>query len=319
MHVSHMRDEADDLLDSVNETIRIGKEGGLPTQVTHFKSAGRSNWGRSADAIGTIEAARSRGVDVTADQYPYTASHTGTAALFPKWAQEGGRERLLERLKDPEVRKKIQGEIAGLIEFNRGGGDPKNVQFTICEYDSAMNGKTLADATREAGREVNFMTAAATAIEIQEAGGCSAIYHAMSEEDVSRILAQPNTMVASDGGVLPLGEGVPHPRNYGTFPRVLGRYVRELKLLRLEEAVRKMTSMPAGRLGLWDRGLLRPGMIADIVVFNPDKVGDRADFGDPHHYSVGFSHVIVNGELALDEGEMTERRPGIILYGPGRE
>lgn len=319
MHISHMRDESDGLLDSVRETIRIGEEGGLPTQVTHFKAAGKSNWGRSKEAIALIEAARARGVDVSADQYPYTASHTGTSALFPQWAQEGGRARLLERLNDPETRKKIQGEIAGLIEFNRGGGNPKNVQFSVCDFDHSLDGKTLADETAARGREVNFMTAAETAIEIQIAGGCRAVYHAMSEEDVSRILAWPGTMVASDGGVTPFGEGVPHPRYYGTFPRVLGRYVRELKLISLEDAVRKMTSLPASRLGLWDRGLLRPGMLADVVVFDPDTVEDRSLFGDSHHYSVGISHVLVNGKLVLDDDEMQPARPGRILYGPGRE
>jgi len=318
MHISHMRDEADGLLDSVRETIRIGEEGGLPTQVTHFKAAGKSNWGRSKEAIALIEEARARGVDVSADQYPYTASHTGTAALFPQWAQEGGRARLLERLADPVQRKKIQGEIAGLIEFNRGGGNPKNVQFSVCDFDHSLDGKTLADETAAREREVNFMTAAETAIEIQIAGGCSAVYHAMSEEDVSRILAWPGTMVASDGGVTPFGEGVPHPRYYGTFPRVLGRYVRELKLLRLEDAVRKMTSLPATRLGLWDRGLLRPGMLADVVVFDPETVADRSLFGDSHHYSVGISEVIVNGRRVLESGEMKTTRPGRILYGPGR-
>ena len=300
------------------ETIRIGEEGGLPTQVTHFKAAGRSAWGRSKDAIAAIEAARARGVDVTADQYPYTASHTGTAALIPKWAQEGGRSRLLERLADPETRAEVRREVAYLIEFNRGGGDPKNVQFSRCEFDESLNGKTLADATRNAGREVNFETAAETAIEIQEEGGCSAIYHAMNEEDVSRIVAQPFTMVASDGGVIPFGEGVPHPRYYGTFPRVLARYSRELGIVRLEDAIRKMTSLPAGRMGLWDRGLIRPGMKADLVVFDPDEVADKSRFGDSHHYSVGVSHVVVNGVVALDAGEMTEERPGEILYGPGR-
>jgi len=318
MHISHMRDEADGLLDSVRETIRIGEEGGLPTQVTHFKAAGKSTWGRSKEAIALIEEARARGVDVSADQYPYTASHTGTTALFPQWAQEGGRARLLERLADPVQREKIRGEIAGLIEFNRGGGNPKNVQFSVCDFDHSLDGKTLADETRARGREVNFMTAAETAIEIQIAGGCKAVYHAMSEGDVSRILAWPGTMVASDGGVTPFGAGVPHPRYYGTFPRVLGRYVRELKLLRLEDAVRKMTSLPATRLGLWDRGLLRPGAVADIVVFDPETVGDRALFGDSHHYSVGISHVVVNGQVVLDDGEMRTTRPGRILYGPGR-
>ncbi len=318
MHISHMRDEAQGLLDSVNETIRIGEEGGIPTQSTHHKAMGKRNWGRTEDSIRLVEEARRRGVDVSLDQYPYTASHTGTAALFPKWAQEGGRERLLERLGDPATRVKVRDEVATNIEFDRGGGDAKNVQFAICDFDLGYNGKTLADATREAGRDASsFAEAAETLLEIQEKGGCRAIYHAMDEGDVERVMAYAGTMIASDGAVLPFGEGVPHPRNYGTFPRVLGVYVREKGLLRLEDAVRKMTSLPAGRIGFFDRGLLRPGMKADITIFDPDEVRDTSKFGDAHHYSEGISHVIVNGAVVLDEGRMTAARPGRVLLGPG--
>ncbi len=319
MYISHMRNEADGLLDSVAETIRIGEEGGLPTQLTHHKAVGPPNWGKTAESLKMVDAARARGVDATIDQYPYTASHTGTAALFPKWAQAGGRPKLLERLDDAETRQRIKDDVAEIIRIDRGGGDPKNVQFSICEFDRELDGKTLADATRDKGREVTFESAAETAIEIQIAGGCRAVYHTMVEDDVARVMAHPATMIASDGGVTPFGEGVPHPRYYGTFPRVLGRYVRELKALRLEDAVRKMTSLPAQRLGLFDRGLIRPGMVADLVIFDPETIVDKAEFGDSHHYAEGISEVIINGVVVIDQGEMTGERPGQILRGPAYE
>ncbi|MDA2930345.1 D-aminoacylase [Acidobacteria bacterium AH-259-O06] len=319
IYISHMRDEAAGLLESVRETIEIGEKGGLPTQMTHHKAIGAANWGRSLDSLKRVEEARARGVDVSIDQYPYTASYTGTAALFPQWAQEGGREKLLARLKDPATRARIKADIAERIKLDRGGGDPKNVQLSLCDWDPGLDGKTLADVTRDRGREVTFENAAETAMEIQQAGGCKAVYHAMQEQDVERIMQYPGTMIASDGGILIFGKGVPHPRNYGTFPRVLGRYVREKRILRLEDAVRKMTSLPAQRVGLFDRGLLRPGMKADIAIFDPDKVIDRAQFGKPHQYAEGVSYVLVNGVLVLDNGKMTDARPGAVLYGAGRK
>ncbi len=317
-HCSHMRDEAAGILDSVRECIRIGEEGGLPTQLTHHKIVGPGNWGLSEKTLELVEAARRRGVDVTIDQYPYTASSTGTAALFPQWAQEGGRERLLERLAEPETRARIKESIIERLKFDRGGGDPKNVALVECEFDPELAGLTLADVTRARGREVTFENAAETAIEIEEAGGCSAVYHAISEEDVRRIMRYPHTMIASDGAIPEFGRGVPHPRSYGTFPRVLGRYVREWKVLTLEDAVRKMTSLPAARLGLGGRGLLQPGKKADIVVFSPERVLDTATWLEPHRYPAGVEHVIVNGKLVLERGRITGERPGRVLYGPGR-
>ena len=318
MHISHMRDEAGGLLDSVRETIAIGEKGGLPTQLTHHKAIGPPNWGDSRRTIELVEAARARGVDVTIDQYPYTASSTGSAALYESWVQEGGREKLLDRLKNPDLKKRIQRETAHLIRTNRGGGDPKNVQLAFCKWDTSLNGKTLADITRERGREVTFMTATQTAIEIEIAGGCKTVYHAMSAEDVERIMQYPGTMISSDGEIPIFGEGVLHPRSYGTYPRVLGRYSREKGVLRLEDAVRKMTSLPAQRIGQFDRGLLRPGMKADITIFDEKRIIDRAEFGDPHQYAEGILYVLVNGKLVLDDGRLTAARPGQVLYGAGR-
>jgi N-acyl-D-amino-acid deacylase len=317
IHISHMREEGVNLLDSVRETIRIGEEGGLPTQITHHKAIGKPYWGQTVESLRLVEEARKRGVDVSIDQYPYTAAHSGTGALFPPWAQEGGREALLKRMNDPPTRVRMRTEIARRIEVDRGGGDPANVQFSRCNWNASLDGKTLADVTRDRGREVNFENAAETLMEIQQSGGCSAVYHGMDEGDVVRVMQYPGTMIASDGGIHVFGEGVPHPRSYGTFPRVLGRYVREKQVMRLEDAIRRMTSLPAQRVGLFDRGLIRPGMKADVVIFDPDRIIDRSEFGNPHQYSEGVSYVLINGVAVLDNGTMTGARPGEILRGPG--
>jgi dihydroorotase/N-acyl-D-amino-acid deacylase len=318
MHISHMRDEAAGILDSVRETIRIGEEGNLPTQITHHKIIGKANWGRSADTLRLVDEARKRGVDVTIDQYPYTASHTGTTALFPQWSLAGGAKALAERMQAPEQRAKIKAEVVRRIIDDRGGGDPVNVQFARCSFDPSLDGRTLADATRGRGMEPSAENAAEVIFDIQAKGGCSAIYHAIAEDDVQRILRSPHTMIGSDGDAPPFGNASPHPRSYGTFSRVLGRYVREKGVLSLEEAVRKMTGFPASRLKLPDRGLLRPGMKADVVVFDAGTIIDRSEFTRPHQYSEGMRHVFVNGAAVLLDGKPTGARPGIVLYGPGK-
>ncbi|HYO82446.1 MAG TPA: D-aminoacylase [Bryobacteraceae bacterium] len=318
MHISHIRDEASGVLDSVRETIRIGEQGGVPTQVTHHKIIGKAYWGRSKQTLHLVDEARARGVDVTIDQYPYTASSTGTAALFPQWSLSGGAKALAERVNAPESRARIKAEIARRIREDRGGGDPANVQFASCGFDRSLDGKTLSDATRAAGLEPTPENAADTMISLQLKGGCSAIYHAIGEEDVVRILQSPNTMVATDGHAPVPGDGVPHPRSYGTFPRVLGRYVRDRKILTLEEAIRRMTGLPASRLKLQDRGLIRVGMSADLVAFDPATITDRSEFARPHQYSEGVRHLIVNGVPVLRDGVMTGERPGKVLFGPGR-
>jgi dihydroorotase/N-acyl-D-amino-acid deacylase len=307
------------VLDSVRETIRIGEEGHLPTQITHHKIIGAPNWGMSRETIRLVEEARARGVDVTIDAYPYTASSTGTAALIPQWAQEGGQKALVERLDAPEQRAKIKASVIESLRVDRGAGDPANVVMASCGFDKTLAGKNLAEITRARGREVNFENAAETLMEVQHSGGCSAVYHAISEDDVERILRYPFTMIGSDGEVPQFGVGVPHPRSYGTFARVLARYVRERHTLTLEDAVHRMSGIPADRLKLFDRGLLRPGMKADVVVFNPATVEDKADFANPHQYAVGFKYVLVNGRVVIDDAKLTSERPGRILYGPAKK
>lgn len=316
LHCSHMRNEGALVLDSVKETIRIGEEGHLPTQVTHHKIIGKRNWGLSRDTLRLVEEARARGVDVTVDAYPYTASSTGIGALFPQWSMAGGSKALAERLAAPESRARIKAEIVDRILNDRGAGDPANVVIASCGFDSSLAGKSLADIARAQGRDASPESAADVAIDLQKKGGCSAIYHAISEEDIERILRYPFTMIVSDGGIPAFGLEMPHPRNYGTFARVLGRYVRERKVLTLEDAVHRMSGLPARRFGLQDRGLISPGMKADLVLFDPATVSDKSDYLHPHQYSVGVDSVWVNGVAAMRQGKMTGALGGRPLYGP---
>ncbi|HEY1335900.1 MAG TPA: D-aminoacylase [Bryobacteraceae bacterium] len=319
IHISHMREEAAHVLDSVRETIRIGEEGGLPTQITHHKIIGKANWGKSVETLKLVEEARARGVDVTIDQYPYTASSTGIQALFPQWALEGGSKAVAERLGAPDQRARIKTEIIHRLEDDRGAGDPKNVSIVNCGFDHSLAGKNLAQITRARGQEPTMDHAADIAMDLVLKGGCSAIYHAIDEDDVVRIMRYPYTMIASDGDIPVFGQASPHPRSYGTFARVLGVYVREKHVLTLEEAVRRMSSLPAERLKIWDRGLIRPGMKADIVLFDPATVADKSEYDKPHQYSVGVHEVIVNGKLSLHQDAVTSERPGRVLYGPAKQ
>ena len=319
MHESHQRDDASKVIDSVKETIAIGEGGGLPTQISHAKVIGQANWGKSVEMLRLVDEARARGVDVTIDQYPYTASSTSVAAaLLPAWALEGTQQAQRARMQDPAQRAKIKTESAAMIRDERGGGDPKNVQFASCSFDPSLAGKTLADLVRQRGLEPTIDNAAETTIWLVEQGGCQGIFHAMSEEDLERILRHPATMIGSDGEIPIFGRANPHPRSYGTFARVLGVYAREKHVLTLEEAVRKMSGFPAARLRLTDRGILRPGLKADIAVFDPATVRDLATYQNPHQYAEGFSVVIVNGQIVFSHGAMTEARPGRVLYGPGK-
>ncbi len=316
IYISHMRNEAAGVVDSVRETIALGEKGRMPTQVTHHKIIGTANWGRSRETLKLIAEARARGVDATIDAYPYTASKTGINVLLPPWSLEGEDAKVVARLKDPAQRSKIRDAIVEALKNERGGGDAKNVVISNCSWDTSLEGKSLAEITRGRGSEPTLEHAADTAMWIVEHGGAGAIFHAISEEDVVRILQDPNTMVASDGEVVPFGQSAPHPRSYGTFVRVLGRYVREQHVITLQDAVRKMTSMPAQRTGLGDRGILRPGMKADIAIWDADRILDTATFENPHQYAQGVSVVFVNGVAVFQSGAMTPARPGRILYGP---
>src|SRR6266571_2089055 len=319
VHTSHMRDEAAGVVDSVRDTIAIGEQGRLPTQISHHKMIGKANWGKSVETLRLVDEARARGVDTTIDQYPYTASSTTIhAALLPGWALEGGLQQAIARIKDPATRPKVKAAVANLILTERGGGDPRNVVIVACAWDASLAGKNLAEITQARGQEPTLENSAESVLWLIENGGCRGVYHAMGEEDLQRILAHPATMIASDGQVAQLSRDSIHPRSYGTFARVLAVYVREKGILTLEDAVRKMSSFPAARIGLADRGVLRPGMKADIAIFDPARVRDAATFDKPHQYAEGFRYVIVNGQLVYENGTVTAARPGRVLYGPGK-
>ena len=317
IYISHMREEAAQLIDSVNETIRIGEESGIPVQMTHHKVIGVENWGSSVESLRLVDQARERGIDITIDQYPYTASQTGINALIPQWAQEGGRVRMLERIESPETRAAIKNEVVLKILYDRGGGDPRNIFISRNTWDPSMTGKNLAELTVEAGMNPTPENASEVVFEILKGGGATAVYHAINTDDVDRIMQHPVTAIGSDGPVGIFGEGTPHPRQYGTFARVLGHYVRERAVLTLEDAVRKMSSQTARRLGIHNRGLLTEGYYADIAIFDADEIIDKATFEEPHQYAIGIKFVLVNGQVVVDQGRHTGRRPGKIIYGPG--
>lgn len=319
IHISHMRDEELGVEASVRETIAIGEHGGLPTQVTHHKTIGKAAWGKTVDTLRQIDEARQRGVDVTLDVYPYVASATNiSAALMPAWAQEGSRDDILKRLRDPVTRRRIVLETVRILLEGRGGGDPHNVMVSQCDWNPSLAGQRLDAVAASRGKSGSLQDAADTALWLVESGDCGGIYFAINEDDLQRVLRHPASMIASDGQVVLFGRASPHPRSYGTFVRVLGRYVRDLKVLTLEDAIRKMSSYPAQRIGVTDRGVLREGMKADVVVFDPAMVRDMATFEQPHQYAAGMSLVVINGQVAFENGIMTIARPGRILYGPAR-
>ena len=229
----------------------------------------------------------------------------------------GGNERLIERLQDQTTREEVRIGIVDRILHDRGGGDPKHVFISSCTWDTSLEGKNLAEITADRGMEPTSDNAAVVVMDLITSGGACAVYHAMSEEDVERIMQHPATAIGSDGPLSVFGEGTPHPRHYGTFARVLGYYVREEGILRLEEAVRKMTSATAQRLGLQDRGLLRERYLADVAIFDPDEIRDTATFEDPHQYPVDVRFVIVNGVTVVAEGRHSGLRPGRAIHGPG--
>ncbi|MDH5761068.1 MAG: D-aminoacylase [Gemmatimonadota bacterium] len=314
IYISHMRNEDVRVLNSVEETIRIGREAGIPVQMTHHKVGGHDQFGLSAESIRMMREARAEGVDVTFDQYPYTASSTSLSSIIPRWAQEG--DRLEERAADPATRRRIVDDIEAFVEM-RFASDAAKIQLTRCDFDDGLAGSTLADVLESRGVAATPDAIADLILEFDAAGGCGAIFHAFSEEDVEAFLRSEYGMIGSDGSLVRFGEASPHPRGYGTFPRVLGRYVRERGVISLEEAVRRMTSAPADRLGFTERGRIAERMVADLVVIDPATVADRATFEDPHQYPVGIPWVFVAGVAVVEEGAVTGARPGVVLRGAG--
>ncbi len=270
-------------------------------------------WGASADSLRLVDEAIERGVDVSIDQYPYTASSTNLMILFPGWALDGGREALLARMADPSQRQRLRNDIIYNIEVDRGGDDPANVVLAGCPHDESLNGMNLSQVLLQQGQEVSKANAAELLMDLVAAGNCSAVFHAMVEEDVHNIMRHPRTMIASDGGVEGPSSRAVHPRNYGTFARLIGHYARDLEVIPVHTAIHKVTQMPAQRLNMTDRGILEPGAVADIAVLDIARVRELTTFADPHQYSEGAAHVLVAGELVLNDGAMTGARPGRIV------
>lgn len=318
IYTSHLREEGLGLIEGVAEAIEIGRQARIPVVLTHHKVVGKEMWGSSVKTLAMVDSARAAGIDVVLDQYPYTATYTGITVLVPSWALAGGTRRFRQRIQDPVLRDSIKAGIVFNILYDRGGGDLRRVQLARVRWDRELEGKTLHDWAVARGLPPTPETGAELVIEAIQRGGASAIYHALEEDDVERIMRHPQTMIASDGRLVEPGDGHPHPRWYGTFPRVLSRYVRERQVITLEDAIRKMTSLPAARLGLADRGRIAEGMAADIVVFDPATVRDRSTFQDPHQYPEGIEFVIVNGEIAVDGEKFTGVRAGKVLRRSGK-
>jgi N-acyl-D-amino-acid deacylase len=319
-YTSHLREEALGLFAGVAEALEIGRRARIPVVLTHHKVVGQKMWGKSSVTLAMVDSARKAGTDVMIDQYPYAASHTGIDILMPPWAMAGGDSALRRRLEDPILNDSIEKDVIDALINDRGGGDLKRVQFSRVSWDSTLNGKTLHDLVTRLNVEPTIQNAAPIVIDVVLKGGAQTIFHVLDEGDVKRIMAHPQTMIASDGRLNRLGDAVPHPRAYGTFPRVLGKYVREDKVLTLEQAVAKMTGMPANRLGLADHGCLREGCVADVTIFSAERVRDAGSYTDPHHYPEGIPWVIVNGVPVVDNGTFTAARPGKVLRrAPGRK
>nr|MDO8135650.1 D-aminoacylase [Candidatus Njordarchaeum guaymaensis] len=308
--VVHMRNEGDQLIESLNEVIRVGEQSSIPVHVSHHKAAGKPNWGKTKETLELMEKSREKGVDITCDQYPYCAGSTFLSSLLPPWAHSGGTQRMLERLRDSHdrdrIKKNIEEGIPGWENWtDYCGWEGIVISSVRTQKNKPLEGKGISHIAKTTGKdEFDILFD----LLLEEEGGGSMVLFAMDEEDVRKVMRHPVQMVCTDG----LLGGKPHPRVYGAFPRVLGRYVREEHVLTLEQAIRKMTSLPAQRLKLWDRGLLKVGMWADIVVFDPRTVIDKATFEDPHQHPNGINYVFVNGELVVEKGKHTGALKGKV-------
>ena len=314
LYASHMRNEGTALEESIQEALRIGSNAGGRVQISHLKVDSPSRWGASEKALAMIDAARANGLEVEADQYAYTAASSSLGIRFPSWVLEGGQSKIQERLKDPETWSKVKDEIRALLA-ERGLKDLSFARIASYRADPSLNGLSIAQAAERLKGSATPDAQLETARDMMLAGGASMVYHFMSDTDVERIMKHPFVGFASDSGVLSPGAGVPHPRGYGNNARILGEYVRVRKVISLAEAVRKMTSLPAAHFRFADRGLIKTGYAADLVLFDAATVGDAATFEKPHAYATGISHVIVNGVLVVKNGTHTGAKPGVVLKG----
>lgn len=324
VYQTHQRSESDAAAASFQEVFRIAREANIPAHITHLKVAYRQNWGRMAEFIGAIERARASGLNITADMYPYEQAAGSFSALLPPWTHVGGREKLVQRLSDPATRERIKQELAAPAttwenEYYGTGGGPAGITLVDAQGNARfepLEGKTLEKIAAEWKMDPRDAL-----LDIVRDGDAGLTVLITNEQDIRLAIAQPWVAFGTDGGSTaidgPLSQGLTHPRAYGTFPRVFGRYVRELKLVRLEDAVRRATSLAAQSLNIRDRGLLREGFFADVVVFDPATIVDTATYERPHSYARGVRHVVVNGQVVLADGRITDARPGKVVRGPG--
>jgi N-acyl-D-amino-acid deacylase len=323
-YITHMRSEGERLLEGIDEVVRISREAKIPAEIYHFKAAGRANWKKMDAAIAKVESARREGLAITANMYGYTAGAAPLTACIPPWAMEGGEVAMRRRLRDPELRKRILDDIRNQTDwpnFYRNAGSPDNILLISFKQEALkpLQGKTLAQIAKQRGKD-----ALETLLDLlgEDQSGIGTAYFITAEENIRKLMPLPWVSFGSDEAAqAPEGvflKSLPHPRAYGNFARVLGKYVREEKLLPLEAAIRKLTSLPATNLGLDRRGLLREGYFADVVVFDPKTISDRATYAKPHQYAVGMKHVFVNGTQVLKDGEHTGALPGRALQGPGK-
>jgi N-acyl-D-amino-acid deacylase len=312
VYASHMRDEGDSVTQAIDEAIHIGRAANIPVEISHFKCSGQNNWSRSKETVAMIETARKEGLDVTIDQYPYTASSTNLGTLLPDWVLADGQDSINARLMNPEIQKKV----ADYMVHHLAKRKLKHFSYPVVAYfkaDTSYNGKSIEEVNLLRGKKHKAKDEAYTVMDMIRLGGASMVFHGMSDEDVKRIMQYPFNMFASDGSIRIFGLGSPHPRAYGTNARVLGKYVREEHVISLEEAVRRMSSLPAQKFQLKDRGLLREGFAADIVVFDEGMVRDMATYEKPHQYSTGFKYVLVNGQLVIENEKFNGTRSGAVL------
>ena len=312
IYASHMRNEGTALEAAIAETIKVGELAGGRVEISHLKVDSPNRWGASDKALAMIDEARRKGIDVRADQYAYTAASSTLGIRFPAWVLEGGQARIAERLNDAPTWLRIKREMAALLA-ERGLADLSFATVAMYRPDKALNGLTMKQAAARRRGDDSADAQFETARDMLLDGGASMVYHFMSDDDVDRIMRHPQVSIASDSGVLTLGDGAPHPRGYGNNARVLGTYVRQRHVIAIEEAIRKMTSLPATHFKLANRGQLRPGYAADVVIFDPAKIHDTATFEAPHGYAEGIPFVLVNGVAVVRSGAQTDARPGQVI------
>ncbi len=309
-YFTHMRNEGSGLLKSIQESINIGKKAKISVQINHLKATGQTQWGWAEKALTLIDSARQAGIKVSHDIYPYTAFSTISSILIPQWAMAGGGEGLRKRLANKATSVRIKQEMATLFKRDAGGEDLTTIQFRSFKQNPAFTGKTLADYAKHLGLPLTLETGIDLILDLELQGGFIGIFHAMSEQDIDHFLQHPNTMIDSDGDLLNFGEGHPHPRCYGAFPKVLGHFVRDKKIISLTNAINKMTYLPAQKIGLTNRGRIQEGAFADLVIFDFATIKDNSTYTDPHHFPSGIEYVLINGELVLEREQLTGKLPG---------